>query len=118
MGFLSKLLVALLLNGAALWAAGHYVKGFSLSGDMATLAGLAIVLTLLNMFIRPILKLILSPIIILTLGLGILVVNGLIIYILDRLSPALRIETLSALFFGTLIVSLANSVYHWAIRQK
>lgn len=117
MRIIAKIVVAFLINGAALWLAAIYIRDFRLDTDPPVLASAALALTVLNLFLRPILKLVLSPIIFITLGLGLLLVNGLILAILDKLSSHLTIETFGALFYGTLILSVANAIYHWATRS-
>lgn len=118
MRLLSKIVVAFLVNGAALWISAAYVRGFNLATDLPILASVTLVLTILNLVLRPILRLVFSPIIFITLGLGLLVVNGLILVILDKLSNHLTIDTFTALFYSTLILSVANAVYYWATRPR
>jgi putative membrane protein len=106
-------------NAFALWLAAEYVSGFHTSHDYVKLAGIAFLLALLNFFVRPALKLLFGPIILLTLGVGILVVNAIVIYLLqyaanhlDALSGSITIETIPALIYGTLIITIVN----WIVR--
>jgi putative membrane protein len=107
-------------NAFALWLAAKYIPaGFVLSATWYQLAILAIILTLLNLLVKPVLKLALGPIIVLTLGLGIIIVNAIILYALpivadhlDILRGSISIETIPALLYATLIVSAVNLVIH------
>ena len=73
MHWLARLIIVVGGNALALWVANTYVPGFVLSGNWITLILIALVLAVLNFFLKPILTLILGPIIILTLGLGVLI---------------------------------------------
>ncbi len=115
--------VAVVLGNAfALWLADKYVQGFVLHATLLQLVVVALILSLLNFLLKPLLVLVLGPIIIFTLGLGVLIVNALIIYLLpilarhlDMLHGSISIETIPALIFTTLIVSAINFIIHLAL---
>jgi len=125
MHWLARLVIIVGGNVLALWLAYLWVPGFVLGGNWITLVLIALVLAILNFFLKPILTLILGPIIILTLGLGVLIVNGIILYLLpiiadhiDFLHGSIIIEPTNffpALFFATLIVSIINFFIHLAL---
>ncbi len=52
-------------NAFALWLCAKYVPGFSAADNYVKLAGIAFLLALLNLFVRPVLKLLFGPIILL-----------------------------------------------------
>ena len=108
MRLIKKLIILILANGAALYLADRYVAGFHLPLDFSHLALAALILTAVNVFVRPILKIALWPILILTLGLGGLLINALAILILDALAPYVTISGLIPLAYTTLIVSALN----------
>ncbi len=110
MGFIAKVVVRIILNGAALWAAAQYIPGFSLAEGTPTLVVGAIVLALLNTFLRPILMLISAPLRWLTLGLFTIVVYMAILWTADALLASLTISNLKALFLSALLIGLANAV--------
>lgn len=110
-------MVAVLANALGLWIAATYVPGFHLSLEIKSVVVIAIVLTALNIVLKPILKLILGPIIVLTLGLGLLVVNGLLLYVLDIIVQSLTIETFVSLAYATLLFSVINFVFHFATKK-
>jgi len=118
MGLIVKIILAVLVNGLALFVADKYVSGFVLAAnDLKTFAIIALILTALNFILKPILKLLLGPIIILTLGLGAILVNAVILKVLDFLSPALTIQGLVALLYATIIVSIINVLFHFLTRK-
>ena len=103
-----------LLVAAGILIPDFHIPGFTLAGGVkaAILAGL--VLTLLNMTVKPILRLFFGPIIILTLGLGLILVNAIILYILDFLSDNLTIDNIPALIWGAVIIGFLNFIVHLA----
>lgn len=122
MHWLARLVIIVGGNALALWIANTYVPGFVLSSNWLLIILVALVLAVLNFLLKPILTLILGPIIVLTLGLGVLVVNGLILWLLpivtnyiDFLRGSITIQTIPALFFATLIVSIINFIIHLAL---
>lgn len=112
MKLLSKIIVAILLNAVSLWLLSSFIPGISLTQSPIIILEVALILTALNFFLRPILKLILAPLIFLTLGLGLLILNGFMLYLLDIFAQDLSIQGIPALFYATLITSAINFVFH------
>ena len=112
MGFTSKLLVALIGNGLGLYIASRYVPGFNIPIDLRSLLIAALVLTAINLFLRPLLKIVLSPLIIITLGLGIIFVNLATLYLLDYFLVSVTISGLVPLVLATLVLGAINFVIH------
>ena len=115
MKFLARLIVTIIGNGIALMAANRFVPGFAVVTEpLQSFAMLAVVLTALNIFVKPVLKLFLGPIIVLTLGLALIALNAIVLKLLDFLSGDLTIQTIQALFLASLIVGAVNTVFHLA----
>ena len=117
MKLIARIVVAVLVNAIALYAAATYIAGFKLEGSAEQIIGMAVILTALNFFVKPILKLVLGPIIILTLGIGLILVNMLMLYILDFISKNLTIETIPALLYATILFGVINFVFHLATQE-
>lgn len=120
MRLLSKLIVTVVMNGFALLVAMYFLPGFSVLGGPKEWAIVALILTALNVLVKPVLKLVLGPIILLTLGLALLLVNWLVLYILDAISHNLYVAPDGyawTLFLASLIVGVANIFLHWARRR-
>ena len=111
MEFITKLVGKVLLNGAALYVAGLYLPGFILLGGFEALAVGAIVLTVLNAFVRPILRLISTPLIWITFGLFNIVIHVLILWLADQFLTQLAITDLQTLFFASIIIAIANAFF-------
>jgi len=90
-----KLILIWLLNAIALLAVAYLVPGIHVAGFAAALVA-ALVIGLVNMFIRPILVLLTLPITLLTLGLFILVINGALFYFVADWIDGFDVTTLGA----------------------
>ena len=91
------------------------VAAYLLPGVTTTLTGafvFAIVLAIINLFLRPIIRLLTLPLTILTLGLFSLVVNALLVLLAAAIVPGIEVVGFwSALLFAILL-SLINTVFH------
>lgn len=117
MKLIGKIILAVLLNAVGLWIASNFIKGVSFTDDLLVAMEVALILTALNFFLRPILKLILTPIIILTLGFGLIAINAFMVYILDILAKDISIQGIAALLYTTLILSALNFVFHLSTKS-
>jgi putative membrane protein len=113
MKLIAKIFVAVAANAIALWVASEYITGFTLTNDPKQFLEIALIFTVLNFILKPILKLVLGPVIILTLGLGLIVVNALVLKILDIFSTGLTIEGIPTLLYATLLIGVINFIFHY-----
>lgn len=102
-----KLIFVWLLNAIALLAVAYWVPGIHVAGFAAALVA-ALVIGLVNMFIRPILVLLTLPITLLTLGLFILVINGVLFYFVADWIDGFDVTTLRAGIIGALVYSVLS----------
>lgn len=122
MKLISRIIIIFIANAIGLFLAAYFVKGFTVNLDPITYLKIAGVFTLLNIFVRPLLKLVMTPILILTLGLGIIAVNAIILYGLYKIFPAdinLGIATsgLYPLIYATLIISVVHFVISFTAKR-
>lgn len=110
MKFIGKIIFSVIVNALAIWAAARFVPGFIFQGDWFALSMAAIILTLINFFIRPLLKFLFGPLILLTLGAFLFVINIVTLFLLDKFSPSITINGLLPLFLATVIISLINAL--------
>lgn len=104
----------------AVWVAAEIVGGIRLEGLASTLA-VALVLGLLNTFIKPFVILFSLPITILTLGLFLLVINTLLLLLGEWLITELTdyqfaIDGFWSAFLGALIISIVSFIVSRFIR--
>ena len=76
MRLISRIIFSYFSNLTALLIAGAFLPGFEISGNFTNILVAAGVFTLINMYIRPIIRWFLTPLVILTLGLFSLVINA------------------------------------------
>ena len=84
----------------------------------ATLVVVALLLSLFNAVLKPLLELFSLPFIVLTLGLGILVINALLFMLVGRLVQGFEVDGFWPAVGGALIVSLTNLFMSLLIGKK
>jgi putative membrane protein len=75
------------------------------------LAWAALVLILVNTFIKPLLILISLPLVLLTLGLFLLIINAIILYTLPHFVTGFHVPSFLSAFFGSLLLSLITGFF-------
>jgi putative membrane protein len=105
-----KWLITLLLNSMALLVADYFVAGFHISGFFSAMLA-ALVLGLVNTFIRPVLLVLTLPVTFFTLGLFILVVNALAFVIASWFVPGFTVYS----FWGALMGAVITSIVGWIL---
>ncbi len=103
-----KLLLYLLVNCVAVFIAGYLLPGVEIIG-IGTIIIVAIVLGVLNTFIKPILLLLTLPITILTFGLFALVINALLILLASAVIPGFIVDNFWWALLFAIVLSLVSS---------
>jgi putative membrane protein len=103
-------------NAVAILAAAYFIAGFNFTGNFLELVVTATVLTVINTFLKPIMKLFLGPLIVITFGLFLIIVNALTLYLLDIWSAPLNIVGYEALLWGTLLIGAVNILIGWGAK--
>jgi putative membrane protein len=75
---------------------------------VAALIGAALLLGLLNAFVRPFLLILSAPLILLTLGLFILVVNGLMLLVVPSIVIGFHVDSFGSAFWGAIVISIVS----------
>jgi putative membrane protein len=97
-------LVRMLITAVALWLAALIVPGMQLGG-VGTVLGAALVLGIVNAFVRPVVILLTLPLTILTLGLFLLVVNAMMLGLVSALFRDFALGGFWSAIFGAIFVS-------------
>ena len=105
-----RLLLAWLINTVALLALPYLVSSIRVDSFASALIA-ALVLGLINTFIRPILILLTLPATLLTLGLFILVVNGLLFWAVGSWVEGFHVAGFWSAVFG----AIPYSIISWAL---
>lgn len=101
------LLLKWLVNSIALFAVAHMVAGISVDRWQTVFAA-ALVIALLNAFLRPILIFLTLPVTILTLGLFTLVINGFIFFLAAWLVKGFHVAGFGSAFVAALVFSVVS----------
>lgn len=105
-----RLLLVWLINAAALFALPYLLSSITVDSISAALIA-ALVLGLINTFIRPLLVLLTLPATLLTLGLFILVINGLLFWFVGSFVSGFHVAGFWPAFFGAILYSIIS----WAL---
>ncbi|KKS67638.1 MAG: hypothetical protein UV36_C0005G0004 [Parcubacteria group bacterium GW2011_GWC2_42_6] len=112
-----RLITRILGNSLALYLAARFVPNFSFTQDWKILLIAGSILTVFNLFLKPLLKLISIPLIIVSLGLFSIIINILILWLMTKFFPDLIIVGFKAYLWGTIIISLTNWLIATLIKE-
>ena len=104
-GFLIRVVVV----GIGLWLASRVVSGIAFNST-ETLIAAALLLGIVNAFVRPVIVILTLPITLLTLGLFLLVINALMIMLVAWFLPGFLVASFWSAVFAAIIVSLTSWV--------
>lgn len=104
-----KTLARILLTTLALLVVAAYVPGVHIDGLRAALVA-AVVLGLLNFFVRPILVILTFPITLLTVGLFLLVINASLFWFAATFIDGFTVTGFWPALLGSLIVTIISSL--------
>ena len=76
--------------------------------NVAALIGAALLLGILNAFVRPVLLILSAPLILLTLGLFILIVNGLMLLLVPGIVIGFHVDSFWSAFWGAIVISVVS----------
>lgn len=106
-----KLLIRILITSGLVLLIAHFMTSVSVA-DFTTALIVAVVLGLLNIFIKPILVILTLPVTILTLGLFLFVINALIILLCSRLVDGFRVNSFWTALIFSIILSVCQSIVY------
>ena len=78
--------------------------------NSATLFVVVVVLSVLNLFLKPLLVLFTLPFVIISLGLGVWLINAFLLIITSKLVNGFEVASLGAAMWGALVISLTSLV--------
>ena len=112
-----NLIIRFLLNGLAVFLTAYLLPNVDVDGYGTALI-VALVLSIANIIVKPILILFTIPITILTLGLFLLVINALIILLVDYLVDGFDVDGFWWALLFSLILSIFNSLFEDLTKDK
>jgi len=112
-----KLIIRLLTSAVAVMAIAALLPGVSVTSYW-TAVGVAIVLSLLNIFVKPILIFFTLPVTLFTFGLFLLVINAVIILIVAELIQGFTVSSVWSAIFFSILLSLLQSFLFSFLREN
>jgi putative membrane protein len=97
-------------NLAALWVASAIFDGMTYGDSFWTLVAAAIVFTVVNMFVKPILAILSIPLIIVTFGIAYFLVNCLMLVLTDAVVKDFEAGSFWTVVGATIVIWLVNVV--------
>jgi putative membrane protein len=109
-GFLIRLLIAAL----GLWLAQALIPGVTIRGT-GTLFVAALLLGVVNAFVRPFLVFLTFPITVVTLGLFLWVINAAMLGLVARLLDGFTLHGFGSALLGAMVVSITSWIASWYV---
>lgn len=106
------MIYSLLINSIAVFIAAYILDGVQVKNFFTAIL-VAIVLAIINTFIRPIIIFLTLPVTILTLGLFILVINALILMAIDYFLEGFQVRNFWWAVLLSIVLSLINGLLFW-----
>lgn len=107
-----RLISYLLINGLAVIVAAYLIPGVRVD-SFITAVIVAVVLGLMNTFLKPVLVILTLPITVLTLGLFLLVLNALMVSLTSMFVPGFHVAS----FWSSLIFSIVLAIISWFLNS-
>ena len=102
------IILHLFINTLAVLTGAYLLKGVTVDG-VTTAVVVAIVLGMLNTFLKPVLVILTLPITVLSLGLFLFIINALMILLTSKLVEGFRVENFWWALAYSLVVSIVGS---------
>jgi putative membrane protein len=111
--------IQILINAGALYAADFLIDGIHSTGDWWKFLLVALAFSLLNTYLRPILRILTLPISVITLGLFLLVINAAMLLLTSAISQQLslgfKVDDFGAAFLGAIVVAIVGWILSMVI---
>ncbi|MFY7743272.1 MAG: phage holin family protein [Flavobacterium sp.] len=104
-----NLVIRILVTAGLVMLIAHLLPGVKVDSFIQSVY-VAIILGLLNVFIKPIIILFTLPVTILTLGLFLLVINALLVLLCSNIVGGFHVESFWTAMFFSIILSISQSL--------
>ncbi|HET7083071.1 MAG TPA: phage holin family protein [Candidatus Limnocylindria bacterium] len=111
--------IQILVNAGALYVADFLIGGITFVGEWWKFLLVALAFSLLNTYVRPILRILTLPISVVTMGIFLLVINAAMLLltsaISDQLSLGFNVADFGAAFLGAIVVAIVGWILSMVI---
>lgn len=112
-----RIIATWILNALALLAVAYLLPGIRVDGFFSALIA-AMLLGLINVFLRPLLILLTLPVTFVTLGLFVLVINGLLFWFAGSVLKGFDVSGFWAGLTGSLLYSALSFILSFMLRKQ
>ena len=112
-----RFLLRVLVAAIGLWLAQRFVHGIHVA-DLETLALAALLLGLVNAFVRPIVFVLTLPFTLVTFGLFLIVINAAMLELVAYLLHGFTVDNFVAAILGSIVISIISWVGSWFIHKR
>lgn len=105
------LILGLIVNVLALLVVSYIIPGFQIA-DLQTAVIAAVVIGVINTFIKPVVQLVALPISLLTLGIFAFVINVLLLMLAAQLVPGFAIDGFLTAVLASIVLALVSAFLH------
>src|SRR5688572_28745407 len=108
-----KRVIGLLVTALAIWVAAAIVPGLDFAGEWWAFLLVALILSVINSVVKPVVKLLSLPVVLLSLGLFLLVINALMLSLTVWLADPARLDlglTSDGFFWSTFLGAVVISI--------
>ncbi len=112
-----KLLMKIVFSSILVMFLSNVMNGVHVD-NFTTSIIVAVVLGLLNIFVKPILVLFTLPVTVFTLGLFLLVINALLILLCAKIVGGFRVDSFFTALIFSIVLSLLQSVMYGLIKDE
>lgn len=106
------MIYTLLINSIAVFLTAKLLDGVEIKSFFSAIV-VAILLALVNTFIKPVIIFLTLPVTILTLGLFILVINAFMLMMVDAFTDGMKIKSFSWALIFSIVLSIINALLFW-----
>jgi putative membrane protein len=106
-----NLLLRILITAVLVMLIANFMPGVHVAGFVTALI-VAVVLGLLNIFVKPIMVILTLPVTIVTLGLFLLVINALIILLCTYIVGGFSVDSFWIALFFSIVLSILQSIMY------
>lgn len=107
---LRRFLVTWLFNVIALWVAAKLLADIGYDGNEWVLVVAALVFSVVNIFVRPVVILFTLPLVILTLGIALFFINLLMLYLTSWIVDDFTVDSFWEAIVATIIIWIVNVI--------
>ncbi len=109
---MTKIIFSILANALALLATAYLVPGIHIDNFFPTAIVVALVLGLLNAFLKPILVLFTLPVNLITFGLFSWIISAFLLWLAGNIVPGFEVQSFISALIGGVVLSFVASLLH------